>query len=238
MKKYPVVYVLDANLFFGLVTDTVRLLQSGHEIPDCIVVGGGYPDDTQHLGLRFRDLTPARDDEGTQAWLNKVSKGKKVPIEYKGSGGAEQFLAFIQQELMPLLNRQYRTEPGDTALIGDSLGGLFALYTVSHQPAMFKRYVIGSPTIYYGDAFTFDYEAAYAAIRNDLPAAIFLSVRALETILEPGFAGMVSNVAKLTEILSSRNYPGLKLTAHIFDSETHLSVIPATMSRGLRAVFA
>jgi hypothetical protein len=83
----------------------------------------------------------------------------------------------------------------------------------------------------------FDYEAAYAAGHTDLPVTIFLSVGALEAIFEPGFAAMVSNVAKLTETLTSRNYPSLNLISHIFDNETHLSVIPATMSRGLRAVF-
>jgi hypothetical protein len=49
---------------------------------------------------------------------------------------------------------------------------------------------------------------------------------------------MLSNVARLTELLTARNSPGLKLDPHIFQDETHLSVIPPTMSRGLRTVFA
>ena len=85
---------------------------------------------------------------------------------------------------------------------------------------------------------TFDYEARYAATHNDLPATVFLSVGALEAILEPEFAAMVANVQELTEVLMSRQYPGLKLISHIFEDETHYSVIPATMSRGLRAVFS
>jgi len=55
MKRYPAVYLLDANIFFWLVTDTVRLLQFGHEIPELVLVGIGYPDDDQHLTLRNRD---------------------------------------------------------------------------------------------------------------------------------------------------------------------------------------
>lgn len=235
--RYPVVYLLDANIFFGMVTETARLLQFGQEIPDCIIVGIGYPDDAQHLGLRCRDYTPTRDDEGNRAWLEKISQGRKVPIKFRGSGGAEQFLAFLCQELMPHLHECYRIDPDDMVLAGDSLGGLFALYTVFHQPATFKRYIIGSPSLYCGDAITFDYEAAYAAAHSDLPVTIFLSSGALEAIFEPEFAAMLSNVARLTELLTSRKYPGLKLISHIFDNETHLSVIPATMSRGLRAVF-
>jgi hypothetical protein len=73
---------------------------------------------------------------------------------------------------------------------------------------------------------------------DDLPATVFLSAGALEAFYEPAFAAMLSNVARLTELLTSPEYPGLKLTPHLLDGETHLSVIPATFSRGLRAVFA
>jgi len=237
-QDYPVVYLLDANIFFGLVTETARLLYFGAEIPDCIIVGVGYPADDQHLGLRFRDLTPTPDETGTREFLARVSQGRKTPIQYWGSGAAERFLAFLSQELKPYLHKQYRIDPKDAVLVGDSVGGLFALYTLFHQPEVFPRYVIGSPSIYHGDAITFDYETTYAKTHDDLPVTIFLAVGGLEATTEPGFAAMVSNVARLTEILTSRKYPGLKLTTHIFDNETHLSVIPATMSRGLRTVFA
>lgn len=237
-KNYPVVYLLDANIFFGLVTETTRLLQFGKEIPDCVLVGIGYPDDAQHLGLRYRDLTPTRDDQGVREFLDKVSQGRKEAVKFRSTGGADQFLAFLCEELMPYLHQQYRLNPTDTVLAGDSLGGLFALYTIFHRPESFRRYIVGSPSIYHGNAVIFDYETAYAKAHNDLPVTIFLSVGALEAILEPGFAAMVSNVARLTEILTSRNYPSLKLVSHVFDNETHLSVIPAIMSRGLRTVFA
>jgi len=72
--------LLDANIFFGLVTETVRLLQFGKEIPDLLLVGVGYPDETQHLGLRSRDLTPNPDDKYTHEWLNKVSNEIAAPV--------------------------------------------------------------------------------------------------------------------------------------------------------------
>jgi predicted alpha/beta superfamily hydrolase len=236
-KKYPVVFVLDANLFFGMVTDIARLLQTGDEMPACIVVGIGYPDHTQHLGLRIRDLTPVCDDDSQRDWLDKVSQAKKIPVEFKGSGGAERFLAFLSKEMMPFLRLNYRVALDDAVLVGDSYGGLFALYALFHQPALFKRYIIGSPSIYYGGAVTFEYETEYAAAHDDLKAEVFLSVGVLEAVYEPAFAGMVSNVARFAEVLHSRNYPGLYLITQIFENETHFSVIPATMSRGLRAVF-
>jgi predicted alpha/beta superfamily hydrolase len=228
-ERYPVVYLLDANIFFGLVTETARLLQFGKEIPDCVIVGIGYPDDAQHLTLRNRDYIPPPDE----AFLQDKSNDVPDPTMHK----ADKFLAFLCHELMPYLQDQYRIDPDDTVLAGDSNSGLFGLYTLFHQPTLFRRYIIGSPAMYCWNNVTFDYEARYAATHDDLPVTIFLSAGALEAIFEPAFAAMLSNVAKLTEILTSRKYPGLKLISHIFDNETHYSVIPATMSRGLRAVF-
>ena len=98
-----------------------------------------------------------------------------MPIQYWGSGAAERFLAFLSQELRPYLHKQYRLDPEDAVLVGDSVGGLFALYTVFHQPEAFQRYVIGSPSIYHDDAITFAYEATYAKAHQDLPVTIFLS---------------------------------------------------------------
>lgn len=218
-KIYPVIYLLDANIFFGIVTDTARLLQFGQEIPELVIVGIGYPDDRKHLHLRSRDYLP------TPYNIPEIA------------GGANEFLAFILEELMPYIEERYRINSNDKVLIGDSYSGLFALYTLFHQPEAFKRYIIGSPSIYWDNAVMFDYENIYASTHDNLQAKVFLSVGALEAIYEPKFAAMVANVEKLTEILRSRNYHGLELTSHIFDNETHLSVIPATMSRGLRVVF-
>lgn len=218
-KMYPVIYLLDANIFFGIVTDTARLLQFGQEIPELMIVGIGYPDDNNHLHLRNRDYLPTPYD------MPEIA------------GGADKFLAFMLEELMPYIEERYRINSYDTVLAGDSYSGLFALYTLFHKPEAFKRYIIGSPSIYWDNAVTFKYENTYALTHDNLQAKVFLSAGALEAIYEPKFAAMVSNVTKLTEILRSRNYPGLELTSHIFDNETHLSVIPATMSRGLRAVF-
>jgi len=48
---------------------------------------------------------------------------------------------------------------------------------------------------------------------------------------------MVSNMRKLAQRLRERNYPNLKLTTHVFEDETHISVTPATLSRGIRMVY-
>ena len=233
---YPLVVLLDANIIFGMTTEIIRLLQFGDEIADILIVGIGYPDEDQHLGLRSRDLTPTPDDLYTQHWLHKASQRRATPIKFRGSGGASCFLAFIHQELMPYLHSRYRINPAETTLIGDSYGGLFGLYTLFQRPELFKRYIIGSPSIWWDDQVILAYEEKYAAAHTDLPARIFLSVGALE-IYESEPAAMVSNMKLLAQRLLSRGYKRLDLTSRVFEDETHLSVIPATISTGLRVVF-
>ena len=72
---YPAVYVLDANMVFGIFTETSRLLGFLNELPDMIIVGIGYPDDgLQTLSLRMRDFTPTRDDAFALKWFEEISK--------------------------------------------------------------------------------------------------------------------------------------------------------------------
>jgi hypothetical protein len=80
----------------------------------------------------------------------------------------------------------------------------------------------------------------YAAGHTDLPAEVFMSVGLLEEDLEipeSATAVMVTNVTEMAERLNSRDYPGLHLTIHSFEGETHLSVIPLNLSWGLRTLY-
>lgn len=228
-EVYPVLYVLDANAVFGAVTETVRILQLGGQFPELLIVGIGYPADRflETFFLRGRDMSPIEDKE----WLQKRSKEIQLPLELHRTGGAGNFLRFIRKELMPFIHSTYRTNPDDQTLVGDSLGGLFALYTLFHSPNTFNRYIIGSPSIHWGEGVTFEYEANYAAGNSDLPAQVFMSVGAAEP------DHMITDMEKMAGALRDRDYSSLELVTHVFDGETHVSVIPATISRGLRAVF-
>lgn len=216
-NKYPVVYLTDANIFFGIVSGTAHLLQFGKEIPDCIIVGIGYLKD--HLYVRNRDLCPTKYD------MPEIA------------GRANDFLRYIKDELMLKINDDYAVDENNLTLAGDSLGGLFGAYVLFHEPALFNNYIVGSPSLYYDDRITFNYEEKYNQSYGELKAKVFISAGALEAVYEPEFARMVDNAVELAEVLKKRNYKGLNMMCHVFEDETHLSVIPATFSRGLRYIF-
>jgi predicted alpha/beta superfamily hydrolase len=230
-KTYPVLFMLDANSEFGIVTQILRLMRITKELPDMVVVGIGYPEEKDKIiwALRSRDLTPTPDPEYDKEMQELYPDMPDIP-----SGGAPRFLKSLTKEVIPLILSRYRIKTDSMILAGHSLGGLFALYTLFTQPNAFSHYIIGSPSIWWDSNYLFSLEEEYAAAHDDLPAFLFLSVGGEESGKAP--YAMVPNMKKMEEKLRSRNYPNLHLETKVFEEETHMSVIPVTFSRGLRSV--
>ena len=237
-RAYPVVYLTDgdADGLFALMHCIAEGLSDGWMIPKLILVGIGYEAEKVKRRGHYRE----RDFLPTDASARDASRRQAFTRIGVPRGQAAAFLRFIREELKPFINAHYRTLPEDNTYMGTSYGGLFGLYTLFQQPDTFQRYVIGSPAIHHDDRVILSYEEAYAAQHADLPARVFLAVGDREEIddplIEPAFQ-FVTNVEHLDRILCERRYPGLQLTTHVFEDETHVSVVPALYSRGLRVVF-
>lgn len=220
-ETYPVLYAVDANIQFGTVVETAREQHQFGIVPELIIVGIGYPVDryAQSEELRRVDLTPTEDPG----------------LLPDGSGGAPGFLDFIRRELIPLIELEFRADPTDRALFGHSLGGLFGLYALLEGGGTFQRVIAASPSIGWDDRVTFKMESAYSESHESLPAVLYLSSGLLEDDEEWGESA--SNVRELATILEARNYAGLQIKTAYFEDETHITVIPATISRGLRTIY-
>jgi predicted alpha/beta superfamily hydrolase len=233
-KKYPVWYNTDANRGFPLLANASTYLSypSG-EIPEIIVIGIGYliKGMEEWAALRIRDLTPTSDPETDQYWtelLADMTKRKDITVQ---SGGAPQFLEFIIKELIPYVESHYRVQSENRTLGGYSFGGLFTLYCLFHHPESFHNYFAGSPSLHYNQEVIFSYEAGFAEMHQDLNARVFLTVGGLEG--EP----MINEVRKLTNNLSSRDYPNLEVEMHIFEGEDHRSCVGAAFFRSFYVFF-
>jgi hypothetical protein len=241
-RKVPVVYVLDGNGAFGLTAQTAQMLQLGQDpIPPMLIVGVGYRFDrssaarAQHAVSRTRDFTPT-DDPAWRETQRAAMLAQGMDAE-TAAGGAPAFLRFISEELKPFIAERYpAADADDQTLIGMSLGGLFALYALFDQPAAFRRHVVVSPALWWAQRMIFRQEAALAAGASDLPVRLFLAVGALEEADGAPY-WPVSGLADLAATLRARNYPGLRMTQHVFPDEHHMSVLPGAVSRGLRTVF-
>jgi predicted alpha/beta superfamily hydrolase len=231
-KTYPVVYLTYGNLLIPVLWFIAQSLSVDWELPRLIVVGIGYDTDKpiELARIRERDFLPT-----SVTSPEKLQRQRLIP-----AGPGNKFLRFIREELKPFINANYRTNPDDSTYVGHSHGGLFGLYALFHHPDTFNRYVIGSPSIHHDNEVILTYERHYAANHDDLPARVFMSVGEREELDDPLINAsfqFVTNVKKLAKTLQERNYPSLQLTTHVFEDETHASVMPVTFSRGLRVVF-
>lgn len=208
-KKFPVLYVLDGDIAFGLAASIARYLQIGDNIPELIIVGIGYGSVDKSAGeKRRRDYRPV------------------------ASGGAENFMIFLENELIPLIDSNYRTIPSDRTINGYSIGGLFGLYSLFTKPDVFNRYIIGSPSISWDDYSIFNYEETSTDKISDKKLKIFISVGSEES--DEKYFNPIDNL--VTQI-QDRNYSGVKLEAKVFDGSTHLMGPPESLTHGLISVF-
>lgn len=65
-------------------------------------------------------------------------------------GGSAKFRAFIRGELMPAIKARYRTTD-ETAVVGESLAGLFVVETFAVEPGMFDTYIAFDPSLWWND---------------------------------------------------------------------------------------
>src|SRR5689334_7370773 len=145
-KKYPVVYLMDSQWDFPLLTALYGQQYYDGFIPQMIIVGvtwgGPHPNPDS---LRARDYTPTNVKAAPQ------------------SGGADKFLSFMKEELFPFIEKNYRANKHDRTLVGCSLGGLFTMYALFTHPEMFQRYVAASPAFMWDNEVLYQSEKKYAA---------------------------------------------------------------------------
>jgi predicted alpha/beta superfamily hydrolase len=215
--NFPVVYYLDAYFTAGGVEETYLWLRAFEDIPPLILVGVSWMTDYDGaIYSRTRDYTPVEDP---------TFQSEQAPV----SGGGEKFLEFLTDDLIPLIEREYRTDDSSRGFIGYSLGGLFGSWVLINHPGIFDRYMVGSPYIRWGDWLVLKQEAEYAETHDYLNAKVYTCSGTDDFVL-PDYEA-------LKERLESREYRGLEFTAELFPDESHTSLIPGCYSRAFRALY-
>jgi predicted alpha/beta superfamily hydrolase len=157
-RSFPVLYMPDGGMDedFPHVVRAVEALVARNEIPPTMVVG--IPN-TQ----RRRDLTGPTRVASDSAIAPRV-------------GGSADFRAFIRDEVIPVIERRYRTT-ADRSIIGESLAGLFIVETFLREPTLFDRYVAFDPSLWWNHAALVDSTAALlSAASRTSPKRLFVAV--------------------------------------------------------------
>ena len=212
-QRYPVLYMTDGNAQLGHTASAIEFLSRNGRMPEMIVVAITNTD-------RTRDLTPTNASmwrpDGTEA---------KLPT----SGGADRFLKFIETELIPKIEKDYRTQPY-RVFAGHSFGGLFAIHAFLTRPEAFNAFIAVSPTMNWDNHLLSRKAEEFFKDRKELNRTLFLTLANEGGDARVGFD-------RFKSILGKNKPKGFEWGAMLMEDEDHGSVVMPSHYHGLRKVF-
>jgi len=233
---YGVLYVLDGNGMFLTAVEAVRATERRPDVPRdqaTIVVGIGYPEGTNIGVERTYDLTPP---------------GTASPRIKARSGGADQFLEFLQEQVKPEVAARFTIDPQRQGIFGHSFAGLFVLHALRRSPEAFTYWTAASPSIWFDREHIVVRLGDWAQSRpKDAPQLhVLLTAAEYEQKLSP-FAYTRPHVAKAAEMLRERGQVdsgrevarrlatgnGIQVAFSEIVDEDHGTVIPSAISRAV-----
>jgi len=211
-EHYPVLYLLDGESNFEFTAAIVHFLSDNERMPEMIVVAI----DSGDVSQRTHDLTPPTENEIE----NRFSPG---------TGGADAFLTFMSDELLPYVERNYRTRPYKI-LIGHSFGGLFAIHALATRPTLFNAYIAIDPTAGWNN------EAEIARLKHlfselkDLQADLFITAA-------NDLGEATPDVQRLAAALEGNKLKSFRWKFEWMKDETHSSIPLVGTYSGLCTIF-
>lgn len=200
--KYPVLYLLDGETHFYHTCGAVQYLSSNGYMPEMIVVA------LQNID-RNRDFSPVHVDN--------------IPT----SGGADEFLSFISDELKPHIDKLYRTSSYNV-LFGHSFGGVFATYSLIEKPGLFDAYISISPFLQFADNYMVtEVEKKLRLLKK--PVSFFMSIGD-----EPPY---FEALEKTSDLFIKKQDPNFHFNYEMINTEDHMSNPYISLYKGLRFVF-
>jgi hypothetical protein len=205
-QKYPVLYLLDGDSHLPWASGVVYFMSAGinfnYQVPEMIIVAIRDTD-------RTRDLTPTHSAQDIN--------GKDAP-GFASSGGGDNFLDFLQEELIPHIETEYRTQPY-RILVGHSLGGLLALHALESRPQLFQAYVAMDPSIWWDDHVLT--RRAEAMKTNAFRGPVYICMSDGNAVPAPWEIA----IHDLVESLRTKSPPGFRVSLQYFKSENHVSLL-------------
>lgn len=215
--RYPVIYLLDGAAYFEATIGIVHHLSAPsaavQRIPECIVVAIKNT-------KRRRDMTPSHMTAGPYS---------------DGSGGASSFRAFLEKELIPQVDAQFRTDKS-AILIGHSLAGLFVLDTFIERPRLFQAYIAIDPSLWWDDNLLARKLAELKPPKVESRVKVFIAEANSPVSEDAEAAAHRAGIAQFRRALGGSQAMALD-TYGYYEAETHMSVPLVAIYSGLLAVY-
>ena len=207
--NYPVLYLTDGNQNIWHALGTIEVLTRTGSMPPVIVVGIESLD-------RNRDFTPSENKNDTE------------------SGGANKYLNFMEKELIPFIESNYRTHPF-RVLEGHSMGGLFATYALMEKPNLFDAHIIMSPSLWWNNEAYIKKAGTFFKSNPNLDNTLFFGIGTLESSEN---WGMRKELQKFIDEITANKPKHLRFEHMEMKNEGHMSSPLLSNYYGLKSVFS
>lgn len=206
---YPTLYVLDGGELFPLLASYHRYLSFGEALPEMIIVGISYgSDDFENGNFRSTDFTAPSTER--DFW-----------------GGADRFRKFLDDELLPLIETDYRARSDQRIIYGHSIGGQFVLFAAQTDPGLFWGGIASNPALHRN----LDFYLRPPKSGNEGRTLLFVGNATNDDprFLEPR--------AQWTEYWENRKDKPWVLRVENLEGHTHMSAPPAAYLEGMRWLY-
>ena len=204
-SSYPVLYITDGEIHTTHTSGTVDYLAKFRLIPEMIVVGVVNTD-------RNRDLRPT-----------PIDKQQEGIIE-----GADRFLNFISEEVIPMIDNNYRTL-SYKIFSGTSYGGLFGINAFLTRPNIFDAIIAISPSLYW-DNQIMQKKANSLFSEKKVNGNLYITIAKEQPIMIESFNNFLS-------VLKNNPTNKVKWGAKIFKEETHNTTVLIGQYYAIREIF-
>ncbi|PTU28255.1 alpha/beta hydrolase-fold protein [Stenotrophobium rhamnosiphilum] len=239
-RRYPAMYVLDANIEFSTAAEAAAALAAQGIIEEVIVIGVGVPraEGAVAFGFRrFEEFSPPTDGYDFKDDLGRIFRSLfsvNGQDARRQLGRAPHFFNFMVNELFPKLSTQFPIDSGNTALLGHSAGGTFILYALCQADSPFKHYAGVSPGLGVSGSWLLNrHDADFRASQN--AQSLFLSLGSEEkNNLFNQYAGIDKTEAFAERL---RHATDLSVKSMCFENESHSSTYPRAVINALSSAF-
>jgi hypothetical protein len=223
-RRYPVLYVTDADYAFPVLRQVGRRL--GSSVQEFILVGVSYAVGEEGMPSRRRDYTP-------------TANGAEGAPEDAEHGGGAAHAAYLRDQVLPYVAQRFRTDETQRLFLGHSYGALLGTQILLSEPSLFSGYVLGSPSYWFDQHVMERMEKASAATLKDMPAKVYFYIGEYEAkrVGDPRYLqddDMVEDARRMERTLRGRGYPSLVMRLDVLNDEDHLSIAPRGFTQGLR----
>jgi hypothetical protein len=207
-KRFPVLYMPDGGIAedFLHVAGLVQVSVGNGTMRPFLLVG---IENTQ----RRRDMTGPTENENDKKIAPRV-------------GGSDAFRRFIRDELMPRVKARYRTT-NETAIVGESLAGLFVVETLLLEPDMFDTYIAFDPSLWWNNQ----------KLVGEAGGRLRARTKAGKTLYIASSSDAIEGTQRFADVLGKQAPAGLSWHYEKMPEEKHSTIYHPAALRAFRAVF-